>query len=221
MGQHRGQRPVPPSRGCAWLVLPNGRPGLDTGGLGKDAKLVYKPHSVIGNHLSWPAGCPAALCALPGARRAASTPRLGLLRVEFDPFHPLPPRCRTGRRGGGSSSLCHLSSPHGGRVLPATLLCGVRTFLAPGLTARPRDCPTSLASISILPGFAAQCRLAPAGRALWSARRAADVHRPRAPQGNGLYPGSGSGECGPRVKPGLVTRENGAFPTGSQAGEDG
>ncbi len=170
MGQHRGQRPVPPSRGCAWLVLPNGRPGLDTGGLGKDAKLVYKPHSVIGNHLSWPAGCPAALCALPGARRAASTPRLGLLRVEFDPFHPLPPRCRTGRRGGGSSSLCHLSSPHGGRALPATLLCGVRTFLAPGLTARPRDCPTSLASSSILPGFAARCRPAPAGWTLLGPR---------------------------------------------------
>src|SRR5581483_5473377 len=115
---------------------------------GSSAKPVCKPHSVIGNHLSWPAGCPAALCALPGARRAASTPRFGLLRVEFDPFHPLPPRCRTGRRDGGSSSLCHLSSPHGGRALPATLLYGVRTFLAPGhWGTRPRDCPTDLAPL--------------------------------------------------------------------------
>ena len=51
-------------------------------------KQTCKPHFVGGCHLSWAAGCPDPLRALPGTWRAAcKRPCLGLLRIEFSSFH--------------------------------------------------------------------------------------------------------------------------------------
>ena len=78
---------------------------------------------------------PAAFSGRPEGRATPPVPvaeatvppsYLALLRVEFARFTRRP-----GSRRDGGSSLWHWSSPRGGRVLPATLRRGARTFLAP------------------------------------------------------------------------------------------
>ena len=53
------------------------------------AKQARKPHSVLGNHLSWPWATPRLLAPYLGLGEQRRRPHLSLLRVEFDPFHPL------------------------------------------------------------------------------------------------------------------------------------
>ena len=75
----------------------------------------------------------------PGAERATccgrsrlALPYSVLLRLELARFTP---------RRTGASSLWRWSSPRGGRVLPASLLCGARTFLGRGLST---DAPATI-----------------------------------------------------------------------------
>ena len=79
-------------------------------------------------------GRPSICATYPGAERATccgrsrlALPYSVLLRLELARFTPL-------RRTGSASSLWRWSSPRGGRVLPASLLCGARTFLGRGLS---------------------------------------------------------------------------------------
>ena len=81
-----------------------------------------------------PHGRPSIYATYPGAERAACAPLFGLAparacRVSL----PLPKE--------RASSLWRWSSPHGGRALPASLLCGARTFLGRGLST---DAPAAI-----------------------------------------------------------------------------
>jgi hypothetical protein len=108
-------------------------------------------------HPSEAAGHPTAHAADPRAGQRASPPAggparvapsyLALLRVEFARFTPTP-----GQGRASASSLWHWSSSCDGRVLPATLRCGARTFLTtrrghPFGAAQPSD---RLADLTIL-----------------------------------------------------------------------
>ena len=75
--------------------------------------------------------CSTALATYPQAQRAASTlAYLVLLQVEVAAFHPRRLRART-RLCGPIPRLHRELAPaaYNGRVLPATLLYGARTFL--------------------------------------------------------------------------------------------
>jgi len=131
-------------------------PGSSTGGhfmhgiSGVSASAVCKPSSVPidaeapsgDGHPSEAAGRPTAHAADPKAGQRASPPAgrparvapsyLALLRVEFARFTPpLTPGSVA------ASSLWHWSSSRDGRVLPATLRCGARTFLTPPMRVTP------------------------------------------------------------------------------------
>src|SRR5687768_7049952 len=63
------------------------------------------------------------------ARRPPCAPLFGLAPARACPFHSGPSLATR-----PASSLWRWSSPRGGRVLPASLLCGARTFLERGLS---------------------------------------------------------------------------------------
>jgi len=72
-------------------------------------------------------GRPEGWAARPSRRTGWSPSYLALLRVELAAFHS----AIAGKARNGGSSLWRWSSPRGGRVLPATLRWGARTFLTP------------------------------------------------------------------------------------------
>ena len=138
-------------------------PGGSTGGhfthgiSGVSASAVCKPSSVPidaeapsgDGHPSQAAGRPTAHAADPRAGQRASPPAgrparvtpsyLALLRVEFARFTPPPTR-----GSATASSLWHWSSSRDGRVLPATLRCGARTFLTPTDAGHPDRCRATI-----------------------------------------------------------------------------
>ena len=164
-------------------------------GFRASARAVCKPSSVpigasapIGDgHPSEAVGRPTAHAADPRAGQRASPPAgcparvapsyLALLQVEFARFTPsLRPEGRA-----TASSLWHWSSSRDGRVLPATLRWGARTFL----TACRRVTPTGAARPSDRLADAADSTLGRAPRRPMLARVRADgdidsaaAHRP-------------------------------------------
>jgi hypothetical protein len=160
-GSHTRTRATPGAswaRSPPWLCQrrwPWGSSFIESQGV--SASAVCKPSSVPidaeapsgDGHPSEAAGRPTAHAADPRAGQRASPPAgrparvapsyLALLRVEFARFTPQPTR-----GSATASSLWHWSSSRDGRVLPATLRCGARTFLTPTDAGHPDRCRATI-----------------------------------------------------------------------------